>query len=290
MLGERRSAPWTRAPRWRERRRRRVSVYVYKVIVLAPRGDRCARVGGGVLLVSSLARPGLAACTTCGADLAVARVHAPVLSLGLGQKTMSMSMIGEPEVSHSVLFPTFLQPLMHYQTLSVSSSVTNLANDGGRWAARLSLCHRNWKPTGLDLVVRSSTSLWRRWWSSVRSNVLRRPANRFSAGAGAVPSWAGRLRAPSSPAAVRKAAACLEQVGRRMVGIDKVVAQVHRGRSAAAEVECTRQPHQRHICGWDNNLWQDRTRPFEGALAHATGLHASDRTLSPRSIHRRLSV
>ena len=73
---------------------------------------------------------------------------------------------------------------------------------GGR--ARLSLCHRSWRPTGWHLVVRSSTSLWRRWWNSVRSNVLRRPANRFSAGAGAVPSWAGRLRAPSFPAPVRK--------------------------------------------------------------------------------------
>jgi hypothetical protein len=113
--------------------------------------------------------------------------------------------IGDPKESHSVLFPTFLQP--HYQTLSVSSSVTNLANDGGRWAARLSLCHRSWRPTGLHLVVRSSTRLWRRWWSSVRSNLLRRPANRFSAGAGAVPSWAGRLRAPSSQAGERKAAA-----------------------------------------------------------------------------------
>jgi hypothetical protein len=101
----------------------------------------------------------------------------------------------------------FLRSCNHYQTLSVSSSVTNLANDGGRWAARLSLCHRSWRPTGLHLVVRSSTRLWRRWWSSVRSNVLRRPANRFSAGAGAVPSWAGRLRAPSSQAGVRKAAA-----------------------------------------------------------------------------------
>ena len=101
----------------------------------------------------------------------------------------------------------FLRSCNHYQTLSVSSSVTNLANDGGRWAARLSLCHRSWRPTGLHLVVRSSTRLWRRWWSSVRSNVLRRPANRFSAGAGAVPSWAGRLRAPSSQAGVRKVAA-----------------------------------------------------------------------------------
>jgi len=101
----------------------------------------------------------------------------------------------------------FLRSCNHYQTLSVSSSVTNLANDGGRWAARLSLCHRSWRPTGLHLVVRSSTRLWRRWWSSVRSNVLRRPANRFSAGAGAVPSWAGRLRAPSSQAGERKAAA-----------------------------------------------------------------------------------
>lgn len=67
-----------------------------------------------------------------------------------------------------------------------------------------------------------------------------------------------------------------------------MVAQVRRGRSAAAEVECTRQPHQRHICGWDNNLWQGRTRPFEDA--HATGLDASDRTLSPRSVHRRPSA
>ena len=110
-------------------------------------------------------------------------------------------------VTNMKIAPCFLRSCNHYQTLSVSSSVTNLANDGGRWAARLSLCHRSWRPTGWHLVVRSSTSLWRRWWSSVRSNVLRRPANRFSAGAGAVPSWAGRLRAPSSQAGERKAAA-----------------------------------------------------------------------------------
>ena len=39
------------------------------------------------------------------------------------------------------------------------------------------------------LVTRSWTSLWRRWWNKqqrVCSNVLRLPANRFGAGAGAV--------------------------------------------------------------------------------------------------------
>ena len=56
----------------------------------------------------------------------------------------------------------------------------------------------------------------------------------------------------------------------------------------SAQDSLTGQPHQRHICGWDNNLWQDRTLSFE--RAHATGLpcglHASDRTLSLRAMHR----
>ena len=133
--------------------------------------------------------------------------HEPLVSLSWPQRTSRASDPKNRGAKREARAYRFLRSCNHYQTLSVSSSVTNLANDGGRWAARLSLCHRSWRPTGWHLVVRSSTSLWRRWWSSVRSNVLRRPANRFSAGAGAVPSWAGPLRAPSSQAGVLKVAA-----------------------------------------------------------------------------------
>ena len=112
---------------------------------------------------------------------------------------------GEPEVSHSVLFPTFLQPL--------SNALRVFKRDKPR---------ERWRPVGRPPLALSSQleanglafggAVFDKPLATVveqrpLANVLRRPANRFSAGAGAVPSWAGPLRAPSSQAGERKAAA-----------------------------------------------------------------------------------
>ena len=50
------------------------------------------------------------------------------------------------------------------------------------------------------------------------------------------------------------------------------------------EAEWTRRVDLRQNCGSDNNLWQDRANPFEGA--HAACAHVSDRARSLRAMHR----
>ena len=52
------------------------------------------------------------------------------------------------------------------------------------------------------------------------------------------------------------------------------------------EAEWTRHVDLRQNCGSDNNLWQDRANPFEGA--HAACAHVSDRARSLRAMHRLL--
>ena len=52
------------------------------------------------------------------------------------------------------------------------------------------------------------------------------------------------------------------------------------------EAEWTRRVDLRQNCGSDNNLWQDRANPFEGA--HAACAHVSDRARSLRAMHRLL--
>ena len=59
----------------------------------------------------------------------------------------------------------------------------------------------------------------------------------------------------------------------------------HRG-SVVSEAEFTRRVDLRIQCGEDNNLWQDRARPSEGA--HAACAHVSDRARSLRAMHRLL--
>ena len=57
-------------------------------------------------------------------------------------------------------------------------------------------------------------------------------------------------------------------------------------RSVISEAEWTRRMDLRIQCGEDNNLWQDRARPSEGA--HAACAHVSDRARSLRAMHRLL--
>ena len=135
------------------------------------------------------------------------------------------------------------------------------------------------------MQAQSSTVRRRPRWSSVASNVLDRHAVRFSAGADPVHAEGERHFVQLVREKRRRP---LPETRWTTLGcrLGKVGARGRQSVYVVSEAEWTRRVDQRYNGGYDNNLWQDRANPFEGA--HAACAHVSDRARSLRAMHRLL--
>ena len=149
----------------------------------------------------------------------------------------------------------------------------------------VSPCRASCRPTGWAVQAQSLTVRRRSRWSSVASNVLDRHAVRFSAGADPVHAEGERHFVQLVREKRRRP---LPETRWTTLGcrLGKVGARGRQSVYVVSEAEWTRRVDQRYNGGYDNNLWQDRANPFEGA--HAACAHVSDRARSLRAMHRLL--